>query len=246
MSVKFTHFGGMTMLIERSDGYKILIDPYFEGNDLTDKKASDFYDVNLIVVTHAAFDHFGDAPDIFAHSTAEIMLDRSSTKKLTDTIKDCDAHRIKRTIYGDTRAFGATKIHTMIAFHSSTIIYPDGDFRYGPPHGYIIEVEPGVTYYHPGDTALYSDIKMIGQRYRPDIMICGISNIKEGACEEMGPLDAAYAVSWAGARFVFPCHYPLGSEKVEIFANHLKTTAPYCTIAREVGKTYVYTPPKFE
>ena len=60
MGVRFTYYGGMCFLVERSDGYKALFDPYFNENKHTEKCASDFYDVDAILVSHHAFDHYGD------------------------------------------------------------------------------------------------------------------------------------------------------------------------------------------
>ena len=57
MSTKFTYFGGMAVLVERSDGYKILCDPYISKNPATDVDVKELYDVDLVLVTHAAFDH---------------------------------------------------------------------------------------------------------------------------------------------------------------------------------------------
>ncbi len=64
MAVKFTYYGGMAVHIERSDGYQILVDPYFTGNPAVNGLPKEMYDVDLVLVTHAAFDHFGDTADI--------------------------------------------------------------------------------------------------------------------------------------------------------------------------------------
>ena len=242
MGTKFTYYGGMCVLVERSDGFKILCDPYIKDNPHTDKTPEDFYDVDLILITHVAFDHYGDVEEIFKQGKARVVMDRSSKKKMI-LAGVMDTNRYTNTIYGDERVFGQTVIHTVRAFHSSTYVEPNGvDFSYAPPFGYVIEVEPSVTYYHPGDTCLYSDMKLIQELYHPNIMICGCSNLRENACKDMVPREAAMAVGWIGPDVVIPAHYPLGSKNPELLAEYMKVTSPRTTVMRDINRTFEYMP----
>ena len=82
MSTKFTYFGGMCVLIERSDGFKILCDPYFVKNVQTDKKPEDMRDVDLVLVTHNASDHYGDVEAVMACSNAVVMMCSDNVRKI--------------------------------------------------------------------------------------------------------------------------------------------------------------------
>ncbi len=61
MAAKFTFYGGMCVLVERSDGKKLLFDPYISDNPQTTTPLENFYDIDYLFVTHNAGDHVGDA-----------------------------------------------------------------------------------------------------------------------------------------------------------------------------------------
>lgn len=239
MSVKFTTFGGMSMLIERSDGFKILVDPWITGNKECTIKKEDLYDVDLILVSHCAFDHLADAPDIFANSEAVMRCDRSSLKIMKD-LKIADS-RVKSCGYGTKHVFGPTIIRVMRAYHNSLIKDESGNFSWAPPLGFMIMVEPGVTYYAPGDTTLYGDMKLMNELYHPNVMSCGISNVKPGSGVSKDAREAALEVMWLGADVVFPGHYH-DEQDLNEWKECMRVLNPRVRIIEEKNKTFVYTP----
>jgi len=55
------------------------------------------------------------------------------------------------------------------AFHSNSI-EDNGERIYGgEAGGYIVRFPGGVTLYHAGDTAVFGDMKLIGEIYKPEI-----------------------------------------------------------------------------
>ena len=64
----------------------------------------------------------------------------------------------------------------------------DESYPGGEPVGFIIELENGFKIYHMGDTGLFGDMKLIGEYYKPDLVMIPI-----GGHFVMGPEDAAYA-----------------------------------------------------
>ena len=73
----------------------------------------------------------------------------------------------------------------------------------GSPFGYIIEMENGFRIYHSGDTGLFGDMKLIGERYKPDLFMVPI-----GGHFVMSPTDAAYATrEWIHPKYAIPMHY---------------------------------------
>ena len=60
----------------------------------------------------------------------------------------------------------------------------------------------GKTVYHVGDTSLFSDIRLPGERDQLDAAIVCI-----GGHYTMDRHDAAIAAEWIGAPVVIPCHY---------------------------------------
>ena len=60
----------------------------------------------------------------------------------------------------------------------------------------------GFTVYHAGDTAVFGDMKLIGELYSPDLGMLPIGDLYK-----MGPREAAYAVKLLGVKHVIPMHY---------------------------------------
>jgi L-ascorbate metabolism protein UlaG (beta-lactamase superfamily) len=71
----------------------------------------------------------------------------------------------------------------------------------GAAAGFVICMD-GVTVYHAGDTALFSDMKLIGELYRPAVALLPI-----GGRFTMGPDEAMMAAQFIGAKTVIPIHY---------------------------------------
>lgn len=57
-------------------------------------------------------------------------------------------------------------------------------------------------FFYEGDTALFSDIKLIGELHKIDLVLIPI-----GDHFTMGPEEALLAAKWTGAGTVMPIHY---------------------------------------
>ena len=71
----------------------------------------------------------------------------------------------------------------------------------GMPCGVILNIG-GVTLYHCGDTALFSDMKLIGEIYKPDIAF-----IPAGDRFTMGPKLATMAAEFIQPKVAVPVHW---------------------------------------
>ena len=86
------------------------------------------------------------------------------------------------------------------ARHSSS--FDDNGIVYlGEAAGFVVKLENGQTIYFAGDTALFGDMKLIGELYKPDIAFLPI-----GDRFTMGPDTAAMAAQWLGVKQVVPMH----------------------------------------
>jgi L-ascorbate metabolism protein UlaG (beta-lactamase superfamily) len=101
------------------------------------------------------------------------------------------------------------RIHMVRAEHSSELVWhnpqTDKDETHpgGEPAGFVIELENGLRIYHMGDTGLFGDMRLIGERLRPDVVLVPI-----GGHFVMDPQDAAYAVrEWLKPKIAIPMHY---------------------------------------
>lgn len=72
----------------------------------------------------------------------------------------------------------------------------------GEPAGYVVRLEDDTTLYFAGDTALFGDMRLIGELYRPDIAFLPI-----GDRFTMGPAAAAKACELLGVRQAVPMHW---------------------------------------
>ena len=88
------------------------------------------------------------------------------------------------------------------AFHSNSIEDNGQRIYGGEAGGYVVTLPGGVIVYHAGDTALFSDMKLIGEIYRPQIACLPIGDVYT-----MGPKEAAYAIKFLGVKHVIPMHY---------------------------------------
>lgn len=237
---KFTYYGGMAVLAERSDGFKILFDPYIHNSLCRDVQPSMFYDVDLIVLTHAAFDHFGETVDILRHSKATLLCGAECWAKVLAQA-DIPESRHINVIYGDGGQFGPTSIRVVPAWHGSNVVY-DGITHAYYPFGMVAMIEPGVSFYHTGDTCLFSDMQLVRELYRPTVMMVCISTIDVRYGSIMSTREAAQAVRWVGPDLVLPGHYYAGDPALEEFKLHMRSFAPDTTVYTEVGKPVEYIP----
>ncbi|MBW5446274.1 metal-dependent hydrolase [Cohnella sp. CFH 77786] len=179
-----------------TNGKSLLIDPFLRGNPIAVTKPEDIR-ADYILLTHAHTDHILDCEPIARANDATVV----ATFELAMYMSGKKLKTIDMNI-GGTVDLGFAKAKMIQAFHSSGIFLEEGKIIYGGmPAGFIIEAE-GLTMLHAGDTALFSDMRMIGDRHRIDVAFLPI-----GDHYTMGPDDALQAAEWFGAKLVIPIHY---------------------------------------
>ena len=110
------------------------------------------------------------------------------------------------------------------------------------PFGYIVNVEKNVTYYHAGDTSLFTDMKLIREMYKPNVMAVGISRISDEYACELNPKEAAFATSWVGPDVVIPTHYAPGSPALDEYLKCMDVLSPNTCIRTAIGQPFTYKP----
>ena len=126
------------------------------------------------------------------------------------------------------------------AVHSSGFQADNGQLlEGGAPLGFVIQIKGGPTLYHTGDTAYFGEMKAIGERFHPDVLLACI-----GGHFTMDPQDAAKAARDTGARSVVPMHYgtfPVLTGNPDELAKALKKSAPRSKLVQlEIGKTRTF------
>ena len=189
-------YHGHSIVKIQTQGITILIDPFINGNLLTDLKVEEEAP-DFILLTHGHNDHVGDTIELAKKNDALVI----APFELANWIswQGVRAHPMH---IGGAREFDFGKVKFTQAFHGSSYTTDSNEIIYmGMPAGILLFIE-GKTIYHAGDTALFSDMKLIGERHPIDIAFVPI-----GDNFTMGPEDAACAVAFLKPRIVVPIHY---------------------------------------
>lgn len=225
-------FGVAAFEIVTRRGQHILLDPFLDENPGCPVKSDMLDRVDLILVSHAAYDHLGDTAKIARRTGAPVVCGGEIKAYLR--AKEIPESQIRATTWGIAVEVAGIRIQPVECHHWSQMRLPNGAFVSGVPMGFIVYADHDVRFYHYGDTALFSDLKLIGELYQPTIGCVGITNpveldVHEVAAgqmmsAEMSPREGALAAQWLGLKTVFPCHYiNPDCDDVREFNRHLES-----------------------
>jgi L-ascorbate metabolism protein UlaG (beta-lactamase superfamily) len=179
----------------------VIIDPWF-SNPSSPKPPDAVDRCDLLLVSHSHFDHFGDAlmvgsrtrPAWPAMHELSLWLSRNFAHK--DLVVGMNK--------GGTVEMAGLRITMVRADHSAGDLYAGAEspLYLGEPVGFIVELENGYRIYYAGDTDVFSDMRLIAERYRPKVAMLPI-----GGHFTMDPAGAAMAVEFLGVEDVIPMHY---------------------------------------
>ena len=196
MATRVRWLGHACLLFEVGNKH-VLIDPFLTGNP---KAASTAEEVpaDLILISHGHGDHVGDAVAIARRTGAKVVCNYEISLWLQEKQGLPADQVIGMQHGGGTTVPGIGRIKLTLAFHGSAL--PDGG-NGGNPCGFLLTFLDGVRIYDAADTALFGDMKLIGEEGL-DLAILPI-----GDFYTMGPDDAVRAVKLLGPKRVLPIHY---------------------------------------
>jgi L-ascorbate metabolism protein UlaG (beta-lactamase superfamily) len=170
----------------------IIIDPFLTGNPAAKTKPKDIK-CNYVILTHGHADHFGDTIELSGENDATVIATAEIAYYLEKMHRKAHAMNL-----GGCYSFPFGTIRFTLAHHSSSL--PDGSYA-GDPAGIILNIA-GKTIYHAGDTALFYDMKLIGEMNKIDYAFLPI-----GDNFTMGPDEAVKAAEFLNADTIIPIHY---------------------------------------
>jgi L-ascorbate metabolism protein UlaG (beta-lactamase superfamily) len=182
--------------------HQILIDPYLTGNPLATVSPDDLA-ADFILLSHGHGDHVGDTPAIAKRTGATVISNNEIGHWLHDKQGVKNVHGLNPG-GGVKLPFG--RVELTIAHHSSSL--PDGTYG-GQPNGILIFTNEGKNIYHAGDTSVFLDMQLIGER-GIDLALLPI-----GDYFTMGIWGSLKAISFLKPKVVIPMHYNTTPETMQ-------------------------------
>jgi L-ascorbate metabolism protein UlaG (beta-lactamase superfamily) len=195
---KITYFGHSTFSLTTPSGEVALIDPWVT-NPRAPKALHHVPRLDVIFLSHAHGDHFGDILALAKQHRPKIVAIFETCMWLESKGFENETSPMGK---GGSQKVGSFEVTMTHAFHSNSIDDNGKLVCAGEPAGLVIRMPGGFTLYHAGDTALFSDMKLIGELHKPDVALLPI-----GDRFTMGPREAAYAIRFLGVKHVVPMHY---------------------------------------
>jgi len=195
---RITWLGHATVLVQSAKGTNILIDPFIQNNPKYPKDYSLPARIDYILLTHGHGDHISDVVPVAARHGSTVvaiyeLADYVATKGVANTIG---------MNLGGTVQLNDVAVTMVEAKHSAGAQDDKGTHYTGVAAGYVLTVADGPVLYHAGDTAVFGDMKLIQELYRPEVAMLPI-----GGHYTMGPREAALAVRLLAPKMVLPLHF---------------------------------------
>jgi L-ascorbate metabolism protein UlaG (beta-lactamase superfamily) len=192
---------------------RVLLDPFLTGSPVADITADQLEPPDVILASHAAWDHMSDAARVALRTGAPVICGTDTAALLLES--GVPEAQIRRTIWGVRIRIGALTVHPVYSAHWSQAHLADGRTITGTPMAFVVAVEEGAPVYHFGDSAITREMELIGALHRPLVGLLGVTQpwaltapgAGEIATGEMNPAEAALAAGLLGVRYAIATHY---------------------------------------
>lgn len=192
-----TWFGHSAFHLQTAGGQSILIDPWLD-NPKAPAGAKDIARVNLILVTHGHCDHIGNTVEIARRTGARVV----AIHELSLYLKSVGVTEASGMNKGGSMTIDGITLTMTDAKHSGDVDVDPKIVCGGEAAGFVITLEDGYTVYHAGDTAVFGDMKIIADLYKPSLALLPIGDLFT-----MGPREAALACKFLKPRTIIGMHY---------------------------------------
>lgn len=212
MTTTITYHGISTYEVNGPRG-RVLFDPFLDENPVAVTTSAQIAAPDVIVVSHAAWDHMADAARIALRTGAPVVCGTDTAALLVqDGVPES---QIRRTTNGIRVAVADLLVRPVACAHWSQARLADGQVMSGVPMAFVVEFEPAVRVYHFGDSAITAEMSLIGRLHRPTVGLLGCTQpwslVADGggrvSSGEMSPDEAALAAELLGVRYAVATHY---------------------------------------
>jgi L-ascorbate metabolism protein UlaG (beta-lactamase superfamily) len=182
------------------DDKVIFIDPWFAGNPVCPEALKKQERADLILITHGHEDHFdADLPAFVRRTGAQVVAPMAVRSYLNQQ----GVHNTEPMNAGNPVSVCGIPVTMTFAHHGSYVPLADGTVGFfHEAVGYVVEAAPEYRIYFAGDTGIFSDMRLIGELYQPQLAVLPIAGRYM-----MGPREAAHALRLLNVKKVVPFHY---------------------------------------
>jgi L-ascorbate metabolism protein UlaG (beta-lactamase superfamily) len=193
-----TWLGHATVMVSTARGTNLLIDPFIAQNPKYPKDFALPSKIDYILLTHGHGDHISDVVPVAQKHGSTVVA-------IYELAAYVESKGVGKTIgmnLGGTVQLDDVAVTMVDAKHSSGAQDENGTHYVGVAAGYVLSIAEGPVLYHAGDTAVFGDMQLIRELYRPEVAMLPI-----GGYYTMGPKEAALAVRYLAPRIVLPLHF---------------------------------------
>jgi L-ascorbate metabolism protein UlaG (beta-lactamase superfamily) len=193
-----TWLGHGTWLWETSEGKRILVDPWLEGNPACPEELKDPGPLDGVLMSHGHFDHAGEAVETIKRTGAQTL----AIFELATWLESKGCENVVPMNKGGTVEIAGVSATMVHAVHSGAILDDGKIVEGGDAAGFVLEFPDGLVVYQSGDTDVFGDMALIAEIYQPHVSVLPI-----GGHFTMAPRQAAHAVRLLGATQVLCGHF---------------------------------------
>jgi len=210
-----TYYGNATFSITSTET-TVLVDPYLTENEECPWDAGEVLErenPDALCVTHAAFDHVGDAAELAREEKMPVLTEPATARYLRS--EGVSESQITSVVWGMEAQIEDLSIRILETRHAS-IREVDDKLVSGVPLSFLFRND-GDSVYHMGDTSIFGDLELYGDIHDPDVVLIGVGQAYDAPAESDGPIipriselsteEAVMATGWLNADRVVPMHY---------------------------------------
>jgi acetyl esterase/lipase len=214
LTIRRIGWAGVEILSEA--GTRIVVDPYQSGAEgfhsgLPESPVTpeELFGADVVAVTHAGFDHRGQALEIVKGGNAILASGPALFGAALGA--GLPTARLAPMVSGVELSVRDVTIKALPARHDSTMSV-DGGSVSDQPLSFLIRTAAGRRIFCAGDCSLSQDFLTWKELYRPEIAVLPIGGVWVGAVDvaNLPPADAAVAADWLGVSTVLPVHHRTG------------------------------------